>query len=202
MNSTNTVKTSRRTLIAILAVSILPVAGAWFVFFTGIGMPDKTVNAGQLLSSPVYFKDLLGGSNPDWLNLDQHRAWRLLIPITEKCEQACQKNLYTTRQVHIRLGEKSSRVKRVAINLAGEAGNRFYESLKREHPRLMKLDIDIQSWRQWLLASGQQLDNNQTPYYLLMDQEGHVMMFYTAEQQGNELLKDLKRALKFSIDYQ
>jgi len=37
---------------------------------------------------------------------------------------------------------------------------------------------------------------------LLIDQEGFAMMSYTTAQHGNELLKDIKRALKYSIDYQ
>ena len=195
-------KQSRRTLIAILLVSILPVAGAWFVFFTGIGMPDDTVNAGELLQSPVHIKQLVGENSPEWARLDKHKVWRLLLPIGEQCEQACQQNLYTTRQVHVRLSEKSSRVERIAINTAGEAGNALLADIAREHPRLKKIDVDPQAWQQWLARSGNTLNNKQNPFYLLMDQEGFAIMAYTTEQHGNELIKDLKRALKFSIDYQ
>lgn len=196
------VKRSRRTLIALVLVSVLPVAGAWFVFFTGIGMPASTVNAGQLLSKPMHIKQLLGESSPEWMQMNQKPLWRLLIPIGEKCPPACQQNLYTTRQVHIRLGEKSARVERVAINTGGESGRRLLADLEKEHPRLKQVHVNTQSWQQWLAETGTELNNSQEPYYLLMDQEGFVIMAYTDAQHGNELIKDLKRALKFSIDYQ
>lgn len=204
MNKANptAVKRSRRTLIAILLVSVLPVAGAWFVFFTGIGIPDNKVNAGQLLNKALPIKQLLGETSPEWTRIEETRVWRLLIPIGEACPSDCQQNLYTTRQVHIRLAEKSGRVERVAVNIGGDVGRQFLAGIEKEHPRLQRLDVDAQSWQQWLSEAGQALDNRQQPFYLLMDQEGFAIMAYTAEQHGNELIKDLKRALKFSIDYQ
>jgi len=195
-------KKGRKTLIAILLVSALPVVAAWFVFFTGVGMPGNTVNAGNLLSKAVHVKTLLGEDSPQWQALDQDRKWRLFIPVGAKCGADCEQNLYTTRQVHIRLGEKSVRVARVAVNIGGDAGAALVAAIEKDHPRMKILNVDGATWAQWVAGSGSQLDNAVVPYYLLVDQEGYAMMYYTTEQHGNELLEDLKRALKFSIDYE
>lgn len=196
-------KKNNRTIIAILVVSVLPIVAAYFAFFTGIGVPDHTVNTGKLLPHPLSVKNLLSeGQSEFLLDLQQNRKWRLLIPIPDMCGTDCQQNLYTTRQVHIRLGEKSVRVERVALNIAGQAGLDYFETIKTEHPRLKLVTVTSEQWRNWLHDSGENLDAQKEHFYLLVDQEGFAMMTYTTAQHGNELLKDLKRALKYSIDFQ
>ena len=63
------------------------------------------------------------------------------------------------------------------------------------------INVSDDVWRTWQqqLVLPETVNNH---YYLLVDQEGFAMMVYTSEIHGNDLLKDLKRALKFSIDYQ
>lgn len=191
-------KKAKLTLIAILVVSILPILAAYTAFFTGIGVPDHTVNNGQLLSAPKSLQSLV--SDEFWSKLQENKKWRLMLPITDTCNETCQKNMYTTRQVHIRLGEKSVRVERFAVNAANEIGQRVFDDLKKEHPLLTLASVDPSVWKLWskdipeLHQAGQHV-------YLLVDQEGVAMMAYT-DQHGNDLLKDIKRALKYSIDYQ
>lgn len=187
----------------IIVVSVLPIAAAYFMFFTGIGVPQNTVNAGALLVKPLNMASLLDDNNGEFLNvLQQHKKWRLLIPISEECNEACEKILYTTRQVHIRLAQKSVRVERVAVNIGGTVGMRIFEEIKPEHPKLQFISVNKAQWRQWLAESGNELDADKEPFYLLLDQEGIAMMAYSEEVHGNDLLKDLKRALKYSIDFQ
>ncbi|WP_045856474.1 hypothetical protein [Teredinibacter purpureus] len=190
------------TLIALLSVSILPIAAAYIMFFTGIGVPDNTVNAGTILPKAVNLSTLLDDQSDFARQLKTEKKWRLLIPLPAVCSSSCEQNFYTTRQVHIRLSEKSARVERVAVNIGGEQGQTYFDSIKAEHPNLKMLTLEKHQWVNWLAESGQSLDMSSEPYYLLLDQEGFAMMFYTEQQHGNELLKDIKRALKYSIDYQ
>ena len=194
---------SRKPLIAILLVSILPIAGAYFVYFSGVGMPDNTVNAGKLISPASHVAEILADGNEAALQkINDDKKWRIFLPIPENCSEICEKNLYTTRQVHIRLGGKSTRVERYAINLAGDEGEQYLEGIREEHPLLKYASVSRARWDSWVGATDLNLDLEQTPYYLLVDQEGFAMMAYTADIHGNDLLKDLKRALKYSIDYQ
>ncbi|SMF55825.1 hypothetical protein SAMN02745866_03560 [Alteromonadaceae bacterium Bs31] len=196
-------KKNNRTLIAIIVVSVLPIAAAYFMFFTGIGVPEHTVNAGRLLGNPVSLSSLLEEDNAEFLqHIQQDKKWRLLIPISDECNEACELNLYTTRQVHIRLAQKSVRVERVAVNIGGTVGLRIYNEIKAEHPKLKFINLDAESWQEWLSQSETALSAEQEHFYLLVDQEGNAMMAYHSDVQGNDLLKDLKRALKYSIDFQ
>ena len=196
-------KSNRRTLIAILAVALLPIIAAYTMFFSGIGVPQNTVNNGILLSKAVKIQDLISDKDDVLIKaIADDKLWRLVIPITGACNQDCQQNLYTTRQVHIRLGEKSTRVERYTVNLAGEIGRQYLESIAADHPRLKNTSADLSAWQSWIQNAGLTRDIESQPYYLLVDQEGYAMMYYDAEIHGNLLLKDIKRALKYSIDYQ
>lgn len=193
-------KKAKLTLVAIIVVSVLPIAAAYFMFFTGIGVPDHTVNKGQLLPKAIPLEEIVEAEFYNELN--QSKKWRLLVPIPKQCADQCQKNLYTTRQVHIRLGEKGLRLERIAANLNGAEGESYLESIRSEHPKLKTFTVDKQSWNRWVEQTGLTLNMQQEHYYFLVDQESFAMMAYTNKQHGNDLLKDIKRALKHSIDYQ
>ncbi|WP_018417145.1 hypothetical protein [Teredinibacter turnerae] len=190
-------------------VALLPIVAAYTVFFTGVGLPEHTVNSGRLLPQPVNVNALLTADAAEFMQaIAREKKWRLLLPVDSRCsDNLCTRNLYTTRQVHIRLGEKSDRLERVAINLEGTAGLDRLEQLREAHPRLKIVSVPAAQWQSWLRSAGvhenQLLDRAQlTSRYLLVDQEGYAMMEYAADIPGGALLKDLKRALKFSIDYQ
>lgn len=188
------------TLTAILLVSALPIIAAYTMYFTGIGVPDNTVNAGVLLPKAISVHSLI----PDDVlpQVIDKKKWRLLIPVGEICSKQCESNFYVTRQVHTRLGEKSLRIERVIVNIGGEMGYREVERLRANHPNIKHFTVSRDRWHQWLAVSKAVLSIDTDPYYLLVDQEGNAMMSYTNIQTGNQLLKDIKRALKYSIDYQ
>ena len=201
----NQIKTKRsnKTLIAILVVAVLPVVAAYIAFFTGWGVPENTVNAGHLLKKPIRLKALFTADGSELLDkIENDKKWRLIIPIGESCSKACQQNLYITRQVHVRLSEKGARLERYAINLGGDKGAAFLASIAEEYPFLKSVDANHLRWYQWLDSAQSGLSNLNEHFYMLVDQEGNAMMYYTTEQDGNALLKDIKRALKYSIDYQ
>lgn len=192
-------KRSRRTLLMIVAVALLPVLAAYTMFFTGVGVPENTVNKGELLESPMSIEPLL--SDEVWQKISEDRKWRLLLPVTARCNEACEANFYTTRQVHVRLGEKGVRVERYALNIDGNAGEAYLAEIADAHPQLQTVTVAGELWSDWSKPLAAYENNRDAHYYLLVDQEGIAMMVYT-DQHGNDLLKDLKRALKYSIDFQ
>lgn len=190
----------KRILLAIVGVAALPVVLAYTMFFSGIGVPTHTVNNGLLLAAPKSIESIV--SDATWQRIQQEKKWRILLPLEQSCLESCQQGFYTTRQVHIRLGEKSTRLERIALNSLDEAGLGYLQSIAQDHP-LMEIDsVPPGRWQQWREDIGEvaALANGHY-YYFLVDQEGIAMMLYT-DQHGNDLLKDIKRALKYSIDYQ
>lgn len=196
-------KRNNKPLIAILVLSITPILAAYTMFFTGIGVPTETRNNGFLMTPAINVSALLADESPQVIEQWQkEKKWRLLLPISAECGEACEQNVYTSRQVHIRLGEKSKRVERVAVSLAGELSDGYIKSLEKDHPLLKRVSVGEQQWQQWVAQTNLVAEVNAEHYYILLDQEGYAMMWYTPEIHGNDLLKDLKHALKFSIDYE
>lgn len=188
----------KTTLLLIVAVALIPMVAAYTAFFTGIGVPDNTVNNGSLIKA-MSLEPLL--SEDEWQRLQDEKKWRLFLPLGQTCNQSCQDNFYTTRQVHVRLGEKGLRVERYALNYGGSAGQRYLDDIKGDHPVLQAATVDSSIWENWSETLAEFTAQTESHFYLLVDQEGFAMMVYT-DQHGNDLLKDIKRALKYSIDYQ
>lgn len=195
---------SRFQGISVIASVALPILAAYIVYYTGLGMPEGTVNQGKLLQPPVSVAQLpfIEGSSAaesgTALNLGEEEAkWRYLILPAGDCEAECEKLLYTSRQVHIRLGEKADRVERLLVTGAPLSDSER-ETLQREHPRLRPLQLDSASLQR--LQSETAQPELSGPRLLLVDQQGFAMMAYDNDHSGNQLLKDIKRLLKYSYE--
>ena len=185
-------------LYLILGITFVPLVLAYVAYYTGFGVPTDTVNEGTILKPVANVKELVAaGGGPSF---DSNLKWRLLIPVRTPCDEGCERDLYLTRQVHIRLGEKSERVERWAVNLSGEAGRAYLQSIAAEHPKLQIMDIPDAAFAELLAGTNAPPLEGPEHFYLLVDQIGFAMMFYTTDQSGNQLLKDLKRVLKYSPD--
>lgn len=180
----------------LMLVVALPMLAAYAIYQTGWGIPDGTVNKGQLLDRPQALSDisptLTDGST--WQIDSEPRHWRYVIPGTGECDQTCQDNLYLTRQVHIRLNEKADRVERIYLLLDDELSPELAELMEKEHPKLRVMSAARGDFEQLMNTelSGE--------HYYLMDQQGYLMMRYGPEHKGNELLKDVKKMLKVTYE--
>ncbi|SHF34399.1 hypothetical protein SAMN04487965_1988 [Microbulbifer donghaiensis] len=185
--------------VSVVASVLLPIVAAYIVFYTGVGMPTGTINQGELLQPPVNINQLTftdGDGAPLQLG-EGHPKWRYLILPGAECAAECEQLLYTSRQVHVRLGEKADRVERLLVT-ATPLTDEEQEKLRREHPRLRIVQQPPES----LLELQQQtaLANIAETKLLLIDQRGFAMMAYDNHHSGNELLKDIKRLLKYSYE--
>ncbi|MGH1485542.1 MAG: hypothetical protein ACRBCI_04925 [Cellvibrionaceae bacterium] len=184
----------------ILFAIFLPMVMAYIMFKTGWGVSSNTTNKGQLLTEPVAVNDLSLKNNDDRFSVlypSDKKQWRILVPVTSSCGEACQNNLYVTRQVHIRLAEKAYRVERVLL-LLDTLSNDELENLEREHPSTLVFKSSQASLTEWLTKNALPLAPDQ--YFYLIDQNGFAMMRYGVEHTGHDLLDDLKKLLKFTYD--
>lgn len=185
--------------ISVIASVLLPMLAAYVVFRTGVGMPESTINQGELLQPPRSI-DQLPLSEPGGAPLDllsEAPKWRYLIFPGGDCAAECEKLLYTTRQVHIRLGEKADRVERLLVS-AGPLSGELRAQLREQHPRLRFAVLESTVLDRLLRNTNHpRLERAST---LLVDQRGFAMMVYDNHHSGNQLLKDIKRLLKYSYD--
>ncbi|WP_105102648.1 hypothetical protein [Microbulbifer pacificus] len=185
--------------LAVFGAVALPILAAYIVFYTGIGIPTATVNQGELLVPAKNVADIeLSSVQGESISLaNEEPKWRYLVLGGEGCAEECEKLLYTTRQVHIRLGDKAHRVERMLVT-PGPLGELRHTELQSQHPRLHFATVDQRQLEQWLADS----DHPQLarPSALLVDQNGFAMMVYDNHHSGNQLLKDIKRLLKYSYE--
>lgn len=181
----------------IMSIVFLPMIAAYTIYHTGFGIPIGTANKGVLMNPPVALPalDLQSLDGMPW-DIQAEKKWRYVIPGLATCDATCEETLYLTRQVHIRLGNKSGRVERIYLLLDDDLSSTLSEKIKTEHPRLKILRVNRQDWN--TLMSETNVTGDSIGRYFLMDQEGFVMMAYNQEHDGAALLKDIKKMLRIT----
>lgn len=179
------VKQSRRTMISLFAIGLVPVIVAWTVynFFPDL-LPESKTNVGTLISPPVSHEtaDIVLGE----------RKWSLVMPVGTDCNEDCQQRFYFARQVNVALGKNSDRVQRIVVS-EGDTG---LNAITDEYPDLIRVAASMAQFRTaFKNVVEEPVSGN---YIYLMDPNGNIMMFYTLEEAGKPMLKDIKHLLKIS----
>ncbi|MGS2718399.1 SCO family protein [Eionea flava] len=197
------IKRNRFFAILIILIVAAPMVAAYIMFQTGWGVSLHTTNKGELINPPLPISALTLASDSQSIqslvkSSSSAKKWRLLVLVDASCDDICQKNLYTTRQVHIRLAEKAYRVERVILSISADLPAVLEKQLADDHPNTQRIIASEQSLKQWLSAAG--IQENAREYYYLVDQEGFAMMRYNTSHTGQDLLDDIKKLLKFTYD--
>jgi cytochrome oxidase Cu insertion factor (SCO1/SenC/PrrC family) len=215
------IKRNRFFGLVIIAIVTAPMLIAYIMYQTGWGVSVNTTNNGELISPALPIQALVLSSDrasngessteangkvgneltalfdKDELSKEWSKKWRLLVPVNQNCTEVCQQNLYTTRQVHIRLAEKAYRVERIILSL-DELPSALEQQLREKHPNTRRIDTTAASFAQWLAPAN--IDVAANDHYYLVDQEGFAMMRYDSSHTGQNLLDDIKKLLKFTYD--
>ena len=164
-----------------------------------------TTNHGEFVLPPVSMESLtlVDAEGAPWKLSEQKTKWRLLIAGGGNCAAQCREMVYLTRQVHISLGKYSRRFERLYIALDDTVSEETAEYLKQNHPFLHTYSGSVQELESLL-------KNTNAPFSLssseetgtmrayLVDQQGLVMMSYTLENEGSEIIEDIEHLMKYS----
>jgi hypothetical protein len=190
-------KTTRRTLLLLAAVFVLPFVIGSGLFWSG-WRPAKFVNRGELLQPPRELPDggLLDTGGRPLPTAELRGKWLLIRVAGATCDAVCENDLQQMQQVHIALNKDQSRVQRVLISSGEATGDDTpsWASLRRRFPDtvLASLDPDAarRAWQGVFTGTGRQI--------YLVDPLGKVMMRYADPPDLRGVLKDLERLLKYS----
>lgn len=184
--------------ILLFAVAGLPVIVAFIMYFTNSMVPEGRTNKGTLIAPPL---------SVSMLDLKLQQAgegevdgkWELIVVGQNSCaSEACQQTLHKARQVNVALGREAGRVIRRYINIGAELDAATAEAFKSSYPRLHLSGTSHLALEVFLdkeLNASEVLERN---YIFISDPLGNVMMYYTPENPGGDLLDDLKKLLKVS----
>ena len=190
MENNQKIQRNRLILVLIAGLFIIPLGLAWGLFYSG-WKPNAQVNRGTLIQ-PVRPLALSLQSLDGQQAVDLKGQWTMLTVSDGDCNQACWENLYKMRQVRVLLNKDSQRVEKALLVRESEALSRFDE-LTNAYPQTQLASTENwQALLQWLDES-----SHQNSIYLV-DPQGYLMMFYLADADPKDLLKDLKRLLKYS----
>lgn len=180
----STKKSNRLTMYAVFCVTAVPLMVAMVMYFNLWGVPDGRTNFGQLLLPPNQLEQtqLVDKEQMPWSQVDADKRWLVVYLTSQKCDESCQEATYLLRQINIALGKEAHRVTRLLVDQTGA----YNTLLEKEYPALIQLTsqaVDV-------------FEKGEGIYFV--DPLGNIMMFYTKEFVGKQLLKDLKKLLKNS----
>jgi cytochrome oxidase Cu insertion factor (SCO1/SenC/PrrC family) len=164
-----------------------------------------TTNHGEFVLPPVSMEGFMleDSEGNSWKLSEQKTKWRLLIAGGGECIDQCREMIYLTRQVHISLGKYSRRFERLYIALDEKLSEETAGYLKKNHPFLhvyrgssQELKALLESTNAPLALSSEGETGTMRAY--LVDQQGLVMMSYTLENKGTEMIEDIEHLMKYS----
>lgn len=148
--------------------------------------------------SPISNMPLTDLDGSPW-HVDQQKAkWRLVVAGDAECLGECREMLHLTRQVHIRLGKYSRRFERLYILLDAETlGSEAAEHIDSQHPFLTVLKGRTDDFSKLLESTNADWQAG-TIRAFVADQQGLVMMYYSLDHSGGDILEDLNHLMKYS----
>lgn len=195
----NAVNKSRKQLVFLMILFLLPPVGAWVAWqYSKANGVSATNNAGTLVhpARPVDLT-LLKAASPGSLDLNELKGrWVYLVYADNQCDKACEEQLYLTRQLRFAVNKDTPRVKRVLV-MKNTPSAVEVERLQADHKDLQfALAGEAQA-----TFSGKFQGEGFSPagqQYFLLDPLGNLMMFYNQNISFKGVLKDLQKLLKVS----
>ena len=186
-----------RTLAALAALFLLPLFGAFWLYYATDWRPPRHINHGVLISPvrplpAVQLPRLLDAAHPGTEAVPRRGKWALVYVGDGGCPVECQRALYVMRQARLALNNDMGRVERVFLVRGGCCATEF---LAREHPGLIVLDASGPPGTELLrsFAGGDAASS-----VFIIDPLGNLMMRYDATLDPKGLLLDLQKLLRLS----
>jgi hypothetical protein len=188
---------SRRMLILLAALFLIPLAVSFYLYYASGWRPGGQVNHGELITPPRALPavSLATPSGENTASEFLHDKWSLLYIGAGACDQHCRAALYTIRQVRLALGDKMERVQRVFLYTGGCCEQPFFGV---EHAGLIAASVDSASGAELLHEFPDERATSTTGRIYLVDPLGNLMMQYPPQALAKGMIEDLKRLLKLS----
>ena len=151
-----------------------------------------TTNQGQLVKPALDVSSLLNG-----IPASEKPKWQIVIVGGDTCGQICEDILLNTRQIHMLLGKYTGRVQRTFL----QSPNQLLDTqwLTEQHPFLQLANLDTIQFKQLLVNNSADWDMVSTRYFVVTP-DNKAILYFTADNDANGLLDDLKHLLKYSPD--
>ena len=179
-------KTNLLILLLFFVVTVGPFALAWLNYSYGwfwTSAKDGKTNFVNPSFNIAYAFDEQESEEP---------KWKLLVSIPSSCNQDCAERLFYLRQIYLALGKNLFRVEQYAILDPAQSLDAVAEDILTENPYIQKLK-NPKLYSQISTYKDQKL-----PVIFIVDPRGNMVLYYDSSHQPKEILKDLKKLMKYS----
>ena len=192
--------TGRGTLLLIAGIPLAIILASTVLWFSvsrgGFDLVGAlgTANKGRLLEPPVALAQLepLDAQGQPYSASGAEPIWRILVRGAADCDEQCRHLLYYTRQIHTAMGKYSPRIERAYLAAGAAPGDAGPAALLDDYPELKLLYTSAPATQ--ALPGG----DGAPAAYFVMDPEGWIILAYTADADGKDIMADLKFLLKNS----
>lgn len=169
---------------AIWLITLVPLAIAWLMAYSGFGLPTSTKNNGILITAGIHV--------PEALTHIQQGKWGLLV-ISDDCNTLCQQQVYRMQQLHKSMAKHHERLQPIWLSIQNEEADSDNLSVDIDFTKVQKVNNnDIFSW------FNQQTFSWQDQSIWLIDPNGILVMQFLPELTGRQIMADIKWLLKAS----
>lgn len=195
-----TVNRNRLKLIAIFGVALVPVMLAMAMYFGGWAIPQSKTNKGHLLWPPVELNllELRNVAALDAVAQDKESRWSLMITGGDLCDSECEALVHEVRQVNVAMGREAERVGRLLVSTLSAQDT---QALQQDYPNMQIIPVQtgkLALFSQQAESVGAQPSQQGEWQVWLVDPLGNVILQYTDQHDGYDMMDDLKRLLKLS----
>lgn len=186
-----------RTILALAALFVLPVAGSFWLYYGASWRPAGHLNRGELIRPARPLPDVrlpIMSSTAARSPVENvfSKRWALVYIGDGTCGRSCQYALFVMRQTWLALNTNAPRVERVFL----ATGNCCAAStLSREQAGLIVQNASVSSGGK-LIAAFPREDRDEMIF--LVDPLGNLMMRYDLRHDPKGLLQDLRLLLQLS----
>tara|TARA_R110000868_G_scaffold391396_1_gene661383 strand:- start:30728 stop:31363 length:636 start_codon:yes stop_codon:yes gene_type:complete len=196
----------RKVLYAIVAIPVAVLLFSTVLYY----MADNkvlnlgTVNNGTLITPPIQLADLpLTRSNGEAYDYHQPESkWSFVVIGGSECNARCERMLYLSRQAHHSLERRMLQVQRLYLNYDQTISEPLQALFAEDYATTEMLYVD-KTKLQKLIAGSVAADLADNRFYVV-DHNGWLMMYYSAEDLeqttlndlGKAVIKDMKRLIK------
>ncbi|HSG60749.1 MAG TPA: hypothetical protein VLA24_04870 [Pseudomonadales bacterium] len=207
--SVSTKTKNRLTVMLVAGIPLLLTAiSTWLWVFVVKGDIDLvgmlgTRNHGNLINPPVQVTEFsITREDGTPYVFDQETAqWAFVVNITSPCEAKCQETLYVVRQAHSALGKEARRIRKYVVASRLEDIAAIEPLLANEYDQFIRIIGDqnlLRGLPQQSKGTEPALNMQPRDNFYVVDPQGWLMMQYTENHSGRQILDDMKFLLKNS----
>ena len=194
------VNRNRLKLLGVFGIALVPVIAAAVMYFGGVALPTGKTNKGNLLLPPMVLSEQSAISSLLSDDIKKEGLWVLMLAGTGECIDVCLERLHTLRQVNVAMGRELSRVGRFYV---GDMTDNDQQVVLSDYPKLKFYNASASALeileQQAVEKSGLKPESIESNWNVwLIDPLGNVVLQYGLENDGYDMIGDLKKLLKLS----